>query len=536
MPAALGLLALLAAAPIPLLTAEPPAGSPDAVVDLATAEGASLVQGQWRYADTRLVEVDFHAAGADNQPSGPPNRAWDVVPHAGPADFDDSAWPVIEPATLSARRTNGRLAFNWYRINLTVPERVGTFETRGSTVVFETSLDDYAEVWVDGELPRRAGQSGGSVVAGWNATNRVVVARDVKPGRKIQLAIFGANGPLSQPPTNFIWMRFARLGFHRDSARGPRPVEPHEVNVEVDRLDPALDEIVSANPKVYKLAEGFLFTEGPVWVRDGSYLLFSDPNANTIYRYTEAGELSVFREKSGYDGPDVAEYGQPGSNGLTLDSQGRLAIDEHGRRRVVRLETSGSVTELAARYQGQRLNSPNDLVYRRNGDLYFTDPPFGLPRFFDDPRKETKWSGVYGIVSGKLRLLTTDLRGPNGLAFSPDEKYLYVGNWDEKRKVVMRYEVKPDGSLASGTVFFDMTAARGEDAIDGVKVDEKGNVYVSGPGGIWVLSAGGRHLGTIRPPKHAHNFAWGGVDGRTLYLCARDTLYRMPLRVAGVRP
>jgi gluconolactonase len=203
---------------------------------------------------------------------------------------------------------------------------------------------------------------------------------------------------------------------------------------------------------------------------------------------------------------------------------------------VVRLETSGSVTELAARYQGKRLNSPNDLVYRRNGDLYFTDPPFGLPRFFDDPRKETSWSGVYGIVRGKLRLLGTDLRGPNGIAFSPDEKYLYVGDWDEKKKVVMRYEVAPDGSLARGSVFFDMTAARGEDAIDGIKVDERGNVYVSGPGGIWVLSADGRHLGTIRPPKHAHNFAWGGSDGKTLYLCARDTLYRMPLLVAGVRP
>jgi gluconolactonase len=331
-------------------------------------------------------------------------------------------------------------------------------------------------------------------------------------------------------------MRFARLQFYRESLSPPRPVDPHEVNVEVERLDPAIDEIVPPNPKVFKLAEGFLFTEGPVFVRDGAYLLFSDPNANRIYRYTEAGELSVFREKSGYDGADIAEYGQPGSNGLTLDPQGRLTVDEHGRRRVVRLEKDGSVTELAARYQGKRLNSPNDLVYRKSGDLYFTDPPFGLPRFYDDPRKETGWSGVYGIVKGKLRLLSSELRGPNGIAFSPDEKYLYVGNWDEKQKVVMRYEVRPDGSLAPGQVFFDMTPARGEDAIDGIKVDVKGNLYVSGPGGLWILSPAGKHLGTIRPPKHPHNFAWGGADGKTLYLCSRDTLYRMPLLVAGVRP
>ena len=533
---ALALCALLLGAAIPPLPAEPPKGTPDAVVDLGTAEGAALAKGQWRYSDTRIVEVDFHAPGADNQPTGVPNRSYDVAPHAGPADFDDSAWPVIAPSSLAERRAAGRLCFNWYRIRFTVPERVGAFETRGSTIVFETSLDDYAEVWVDGELPRRQAQSGASVIKGWNATNRLVVARDVRPGRQIQLAIFGINGPLSQPPTNFIWMRFACLQFYRDSERGPRPVDPHEVNVEVERLDPAIDEIVPRNPKVFKLAEGFLFTEGPVWVREGSHLLFSDPNANTIYKYTEGGELSVYREKSGYDAPDIGEYGQPGSNGLTFDPKGRLTIDEHGRRRVVREEKDGSVTVLAARYEGKRLNSPNDLVYRSNGDLYFTDPPFGLPKVGADPRKETAFSGVYAVVQGKLRLLTTELEGPNGIAFSPDEKYLYVGDWDEKKKIVMRYPVEAGGGLGAGRVFFDMTNARGEDAIDGIKVDERGNLYVSGPGGLWILSAEGKHLGTIIPPKHAHNFAWGGADGKTLYLCARDTLYRMPLLVAGTRP
>jgi gluconolactonase len=522
---------------IPAAPADAPSGPPDAVLDLTTAEGVAVVQGQWRYGDTTLVEVDFRAAGPEGQPTGQPLKAYDLQPHAGWADFDDASWPVIEPGTLSARRTGGRLAFNWYRITLTLPERIGGFAVAGSTVVFETSLDDYAEVWVDGELPRRAGQSGGSMVKGWNAANRLVVARDVKPGRKLQLAVFGANGPLSQPPTNYVWMRSAKLDFYGDSVRGPYPVEPQEVNVEVLRLDPALDAIVPPNPKLHKLAEGFLFTEGPVWVREGAgYLLFSDPNANRIYKYAADGALSVFKEQSGHDAVDVAEYGQPGSNGLTLDRDGRLTVDEHGRRRVVRIEKDGRATVLADRFEGRRLNSPNDLVYRSDGALFFTDPPFGLPKFFEDRRKELAFSGVYALVAGKLRLATRELAGPNGIAFSPDEKYLYVGNWDEKKKVVMRYAVKADGTLADGRVFFDMTAARGEDAIDGIKVDEKGNLYVSGPGGLWILSPEGKHLGTILAPKHPHNFAWGDGDGKTLYLCARDRLYRMRLEVAGVRP
>ena len=526
----------LAAAPIPPAPVDPPSGPPDAVVDLATGEGAALVRGEWRYSDAQVVEADFRAPGSDNQPTGPPIKTKDVTPHAGGADFDDSAWPVIAPASLSDRRSTGRLSFNWYRIALTVPELVGGFATTGSTVVFETSLDDYAEVWVDGELPRRTGQSGGSVVGGWNAANRLVIARDVKPGRKIQLAVFGINGPLSSPPTNFIWMRRAKLEFYRDGVRGPYPVEPQEVNVDVLRLDPLIDEIVPPNPKIHKLAENFQFTEGPIWVRDGDYLLFSDPNANTIYKYTSDGRLSVFREKSGYEGADIAEYGQPGSNGLTLDPQGRLTIDQHGNRRVVRVEKDGALTVLADRYRRQRLNSPNDLVYRSDGTLFFTDPPFGLPKIFEDRRKELAWSGVFALRDGKLRLATKELSGPNGIAFSPDEKYLYVGDWDDKKKVVMRYEVQPDARLLNGQVFFDMTRAPGEDAIDGIKVDERGNLYVSGPGGLWVLSPTGRHLGTILAPKHPHNFAWGDRDGKTLYLCARSTLYRMRLNVAGVRP
>ncbi|MEO8127728.1 MAG: SMP-30/gluconolactonase/LRE family protein, partial [Bryobacteraceae bacterium] len=166
----------------------------------------------------------------------------------------------------------------------------------------------------------------------------------------------------------------------------------------------------------------------------------------------------------------------------------------------------------------------------------FTDPPFGLPKAFNDRRKELPFSGVFSVHKGKLQLAAKDLTGPNGIAFSPDEKYLYVTNWDEKKKVVMRYEAQPDGTLTNGVIFFDMTNAKGEDALDGMKVDQRGNLYVSGPGGLWILSPEGKHLGTIFAPKHPHNFAWGGADGKTLLLCARSGLYSMQLNIAGIRP
>ena len=507
----------------------------EASIDLASKDGVQLVKGEWRYSDTKIIEVDFKASGADGQPSATPNKAYDFTPHAGRAEYDDSKWEVIDPTSLERRRSAGRLAFNWYRIKITVPERVGTFDPTGSTLVFSTSLDDYAEIWVDSEIPRAAGQSGGSVIKGWNAENRLIISRGVKPGQTIQLAIFGINGPLSSPPTNYIYIKYAKLEFHQVPA-GPIAVAPHEVNVEVVRHDPAIDAIVPANPKIFKLAEGFQFTEGPIWVTAG-YLLFSDPNANTIYKYAAAdSKLSVFRTNSGYSGKDIADYFQPGSNGLTLDPQGRLTINEHGNHRVTRLEKDGRVTVLADKYEGKRLNSPNDLVYRSDGTLFFTDPPFGLPNFYDDPRKELPYSGVFALYKGQLKLVTTDLKGPNGVAFSPDEKYLYVGNWDPEKKVVMRYEVAADGSLSNGKIFFDMTQAPGEDALDGIKVDRQGNLYVSGPGGLWILSSSGKHLGTIIAPKHPHNLAWGGDDGKTLYMTAQGTLYRMPLNIPGVRP
>ncbi len=512
------------------VTGDAPYGKPSAIIDLGTASGAALVHGQWRYSDAGFVEVDHYAPGPDLRPSGAPNRTHDITPRAGAADFDDSAWLAFPAESIAARRGNGKLSFNWYRINVTIPERIGSRAATGMTVVFELVVDDYAEVWVNGKLPVVLGQTGGQLVKGFNAPNRVVLTRNARPGQQFQLAIFGMNAPVSAPPVNFIWIRSATLDFYTpEQARVGR-----DAGGRITRLDPAFDALVARDAKIEKLAGGFEFLEGPVWVRDGGYLLFSDPNTNTIYRWSPDGQVSVYRTKSGYSGVDIGDYHQPGSNGLTLDREGRLVIDQHGNRRVIRVERTGAVTVLADRFEGKRLNSPNDLVYRSDGGLYVTDPPFGLPKVFADPGKETPWSGVYLVRDGRVTLLTKELSGPNGIAFSPDEQTLYVDNWDPQHKVIMRYDVQADGTIANGRVFFDITrTVPGDDAWDGIKVDRDGNVYAAGPEGIYVLSPAGKHLGTITPPEHVANFAWGDDDLQTLYITASTGLYRLRMGRPG---
>jgi gluconolactonase len=275
------------------------------------------------------------------------------------------------------------------------------------------------------------------------------------------------------------------------------------------------------------VAGGFEFTEGPVWSPDDA-LLFSSPNTNVIYRWdAHTGAVNVFNAKSGYTGPDIGRFGQPGANGLTFDREGRLVMCQHGNRRVLRVNPHGDTTVLADSYRGKRLNSPNDLVFRSDGTLFFTDPPFGLPGMFDDPDRELDFSGIFRVRDGEVALVSDELEGPNGIALSPDERYLYVGNWDPERKVVMRYEA--DGDSAGGEVLFDMTDAPGDDAIDGMEVDAEGNLYVCGPGGIWALSPEGERLGLLKLPEAPHNLAWGGEDQRTLYVTALTGVYRLRL-------
>ena len=297
---------------------------PDAIVDLQTHEGVALVGGEWRYSDTKVRETDFVAAGPDLSPSGPPNRTYEVVPHAQSADFDDSAWLVLAPPDTQRRLSTGRVCFNWYRITVTVPRRIGDFDTTGSTVIFEVVTDDYVEVWVNGAQPIALGDTGGHVVGGFNAPNRVVLTRFARPGQSFVIAVFGINGPISASPANYIWMRSATLDFYAPCRA--RTVQEVPVDITPAVTAPSsLEAIVPSSACLERVACGFEFTSGPVWARD-SALLFSSPNTNVIYRWNPVGLVTVFRPKSGYAGADIGKYPQPGSNGLTFDPDGHLTI------------------------------------------------------------------------------------------------------------------------------------------------------------------------------------------------------------------
>ena len=316
----------------------------------------------------------------------------------------------------------------------------------------------------------------------------------------------------------------------------PNNAQPRPTVGQIERLDPALDALIARDAQIEQLATGFDWSEGPVWRVSGRYLLFSDVPRNTIYKWQDSTGLTVFLRPAGYTGinPPGRELG---TNGLTFDSSDSLVMADHGNRQVARLnEAKFTKTTLADRYQGNRLNSPNDLVYRSNGDLYFTDPPYGLKGLNDDPAKELRQNGVYRLTrSGQLTLLTTELTFPNGIAFSPDEKTLYIANSDPQRAIWMAYDVRPDGTIGNGRVFFDATSfvRAGKTGLpDGMKIDRAGNLFASGPGGIFVFSPAGKHLGTIVTGQPTANCAFGD-DGSTLYMTANDRLLRVRLKTKG---
>jgi gluconolactonase len=316
--------------------------------------------------------------------------------------------------------------------------------------------------------------------------------------------------------------------------------------LQVDRVDPASSRIVPANAKLDRVATGFTWVEGPIWV-NGS-LFFADIPSNSIRRWTPGKGVTIFLQPSGYKG--YAPYGgrEPGSNGMTLDAQGRLTVAGHAQRDIFRFESLNSEavqTVLADRYQSLRLNSPNDLVYRSDGSIYFTDPPYGLRKQNDsDPEKELQVNGVYRIPAGAaqkpgappsrddLQLLISDLPRPNGIAFSPGEKFLYVDN-SEPKKIWMRYSVLPDGTLADPKLLYDATNDSGNGGPDGMKVDVQGNIYSAGPGGVVIISPDGKRLATLLIPERVANVAWGGSDRKTLYICASTSVYRVKLSIAG---
>lgn len=287
------------------------------------------------------------------------------------------------------------------------------------------------------------------------------------------------------------------------------------------RLEPAFPLFHRLVPTLEAVATGFGFTEGPVW--RGADLLFSDIPSSRTVRYRplpEGPEITTFRYPSG------------NANGLTLDHRGRLIACEHSGRRVSRIGLDGKVEAIAEHYQGKRLNSPNDVVVRSDGSIYFTDPPYGLPN--QSEGKELPFNGVYRIdPNGQLQLLVDDFERPNGLAFSPDERTLYID--DSARGHIRAFEVAADGTLGRGRVWAELKAGASERGVpDGMKVDVEGNVYCTGPGGIWIFDPSSRFLGRIVLPEIPANLAWGDADWRTLYVTAQTSLYRLRLNVPGI--
>lgn len=301
----------------------------------------------------------------------------------------------------------------------------------------------------------------------------------------------------------------------------------------ITRLDPRLDQIVPRDSVIEKVADGFAWVEGPVWNRKEGRLLFSDVPNNAIFEWKPDEGARVFLKTSGYTGSLPFQGREPGSNGLAFDQEGRLVFCQHGNRSISRLEKDGSRTVLLDRYQGKRINSPNDVVFKSNGDLYFTDPPFGLPKSFEDPARELDFCGVYRLSkSGTLTLLTREALAPNGIAFSPDEKTLYVS--DSKRALWLAFDVKEDGSLSTSRVLFDgAEAGKGKPGVaDGLKVDERGNIFGAAPGGIFVIGPDGALLGTFDFGTATGNCAWG-EEGSTLFVASNTSMYRVKLHTRG---
>lgn len=317
----------------------------------------------------------------------------------------------------------------------------------------------------------------------------------------------------------------------------------------VERLDPAADRILPKDLVWHRVATGFTWVEGPVWIHSG-YLMFAEISSNSIRKVSADGHTSIWLQPSGYRGEQPYGGKEPGTNGMTLDPHGRLTVAGHAARTIMRFESMdphGQVTILADSYEGKKLNSPNDLVYARDGSLYFTDPPYGLRTQSDsDPQKELKVNGVYRLPNAvghkagaapdraALQLIISDLPRPNGIAFSPDGKWLYVSNSDPKKW--MRYPVKSDGSVGQGSVFVDASSDKRIGAPDGLKLDTEGNLYAGGPGGVWIISPEGKHLATILTDKATANVAWGGPDGSTLYTTTTDSIYSIRLNTKGIRP
>jgi gluconolactonase len=308
----------------------------------------------------------------------------------------------------------------------------------------------------------------------------------------------------------------------------------------IERLDAALDRLIGTDATIEVLAGGYTWSEGPVWVKEGGYLLFSDIPPNEIHRWKEGEGARLYLKPSGYTGAEP-RGGEVGSNGLVIDREGRLVLAQHGDRRIARMDAplakpQAKFTTVADRYNGARFNSPNDLAFHSNGDVYFTDPAYGMEKQWDDPKREMNYAGVFRRAKdGTVTLMTREMTRPNGLAFSPDERRLYVAQSDPNAAIWRVFDVKADGTLENSRVLFDATAmGKGRKGLpDGLKIDTEGNLFATGPGGVLVLTPQGKHLGTINTGQATSNCAFGD-DGRTLYMTADDYLMRVKLKAKGL--
>jgi len=293
-------------------------------------------------------------------------------------------------------------------------------------------------------------------------------------------------------------------------------------------LDTSCLQLIDTSEKVHKVAGGFRFLEGPLWMKEG-YLIVSDLSANKIYKITNEGKAEVFVDNSGYTGTDTTNLPEhKGSNGLAFDKEGNVLVCQHGNHAIAMIKKNGTLHSVVDSYKGKRLNSPDDLVVKSDGSIYFTDPPYGLKNGDKDERKVQEQNGIYRYHNGSLTLLSTDYRYPNGIALSPDEKYLYVSSYD-LNELLRRYEIAPDGTLKNGKIFSTTIG-------DGVKVDSRGNVYLCNWQGVHIFSPDGKEIGLIALGEPVTNLNWGDEDFKSLYIVSASNIYKVRMKIPGVKP
>ncbi|MFO0795940.1 MAG: SMP-30/gluconolactonase/LRE family protein [Gemmataceae bacterium] len=324
-------------------------------------------------------------------------------------------------------------------------------------------------------------------------------------------------------------------------APAPSAAQPGEKKAtigSIERKHAKIDDLLPKDAVIEVLAGGFKWTEGPVWDKKAKRVLFTDIPNNRVMSWSPTDGLKEFLKPSGYTGTAPFTGYEPGANGLAFDKDGALVLCQHGDRRISRLTADGKFQTVVDKYNGKRFNSPNDLVYHPNGDLYFTDPPYGLPKQMDDPAKELDFQGVYRLkAGGELTLLTKEMSRPNGIALSPDQKTLYVANSDPARAIWMAFPLGADGTISGpGRVIFDATpevVAKKPGLPDGMKVDTKGNIFATGPDGVYVFAPDFTYLGKIVIGDKNANCGFGD-DGSTLYICANDKLVRVRTTTRGL--